>query len=291
MLKRQAPLLMSSISDRISVCQVDPSLTIVDAGGYSIDCHFRNPDILIVTFPSLAPVRAALAKDEPAWGKNFVAHRGYSAFHVKTNANCWYRRPELREAFGIMRGKGLFNGFKKIVTYGGSMGGYGALAYAGLCGATHCLALNPQTWLGPSVRTWENRFHVADEQSWVEGDLDVNEGIASVCNLVTACDPWEKRDAHHIEMISHPRHTKLHIPFVGHRTPKHLQDMKQLAWLFDIVVDDRLDLGEFYNRMRGRRMLQAWQNNISERINGSSWRQNVLSRHFSDQEGPIAPIG
>lgn len=256
--------------------------------GYSVEWLDRGSKTLIVTFPSASKEYPASIRDAKAWGREFVARRGYSALHVKTDQNCWFRRPALIAFFRQARQAGLFSGFTRIMTYGGSMGGYGALAYAGRCNATHCLALNPQVRLGPTVRDWENRFRGADRQDWAHPDADVNLTLPAVPRVVTVYDPYLTRDRRHIEMIRHDSLLKLHVPFVGHRVPDQLQRLGQLAPLFDATIEDRLDEGDFYRGIRGRRELPIWRAITVARATSraSACRQAILSRDLP--EGAIA---
>lgn len=256
--------------------------------GYSVEFLDRKSDTLIVTFPSASKEYPASIRDSKAWGREFVARRGYSVLHIKTDQNCWYRRPSLTEFFHQARDAGLFGGYRKIMTYGGSMGGYGALAFAGRCNATHCLALNPQVRLGPSVRDWENRFRGADRQDWTRPDADINLTLPSVPRVVVVYDPYLWRDRRHIEMIRHDSLLKLHVPFVGHRVPDQLQKLGQLAQLFDATIEDRLDEGDFYRSIRARRDLPIWRAITVARAasQASACRHAILTRDLP--EGAVA---
>lgn len=174
----------------------------------------------------------------------------------------------------------MFDGYRRVMTYGASMGGYGALAYAGLCKATHCLSLNPQVRLGPSVRKWETRFRPADLQDWQDRRLRVNPSLSGVKHLVTLHDPYLTQDHRHIQMIQQPQHVQLHFPFGGHRMPEQLNHLGLLTWLFDCVIANRLDPGEFTRRIRPRRQLPVWRKLMFDRAGESACRKAILLHHF-----------
>ena len=133
--------------------------------GYALDFHYRTPAALVVAFAARAE-SYPLPGTQPAWGEEFLRKRGVSALHVSPDMSCWYRRPALEVFFTAARDAGLFAAFGTVMTYGGSMGGFGALSFSGLAQAQRCLALNPQIALGPSVRSWERRYPEALAQDW-----------------------------------------------------------------------------------------------------------------------------
>jgi len=64
----------------------------------------------------------------------------------------------LLDFFIQMNKSGFFHGFEQVMTYGGSMGGYGALAYADAVNAGVVLSINPQATLSERLAPWETRF-------------------------------------------------------------------------------------------------------------------------------------
>jgi hypothetical protein len=82
---------------------------------------------------------------------------------VKDTKNQWYNRqlPELGDnvaeiAEGLRR---LTKGYRKISTFGSSMGGYASILYGGLLGAEHIVALSPQTLLREPFPRYNRKIH------------------------------------------------------------------------------------------------------------------------------------
>ncbi len=226
--------------------------------GYVVDYLARGTGTrLVVTFSARMDSYPD-ARDVQHWGEGFVRKRGVSALHVQPLQSCWYRGRTLESFMQAARDAGLFAAHDRVMTYGGSMGGFGALSFAGITGAQAVLAMNPQTRLGPSVRDWETRFVDADAQDWTHPLCDIPQQAARVELPVLVYDPWLRPDRRQAELAGLTQAVHLHVPFAGHRTPGHLQHMGMLGSLFDQCMEGRVDRADFHLRVRARRSLVAW---------------------------------
>lgn len=245
--------------------------------GYTLDLNVRAPESLVVTFDPRSDTYPPSATRDP-WAGTYVQRRRLSGLHVKPDQSCWYLRPCLAEFFQDAREAGLFDAFGQVMTYGGSMGGFAALAYAGLTGARRVLSMNPQINLGPSVRSWETRFTTAVDLDWTQPICDVAAHVKAVETLAVAFDPYDRPDRRHAEMIGAPQMIALHVPFVGHRIPAHLQRMNLLNDLFTQTLAGQIDMPAFFRGARERRSLLRYKRVMLSFAKGKAARVERLER-------------
>lgn len=226
--------------------------------GYAIDYVFRSRRGLVITFDHMQAADVAIPGKRLGWGHAFIAKRGLSALHVKPLTNCWYRRPSIEAFFTAFGDSALPGVFETVMTYGGSMGGFGALSFARLARARRCLALNPQIHLGPSVRDWETRFDIALKQDWTGPLCDVARQIEGVETVAIAYDPWHAPDRRHVELLGDARIVRLRLPFVEHNIPYHLVGMKIAGPVFDACLDGTITEAMFRDLARARRSLPRY---------------------------------
>ncbi|MFC3170285.1 hypothetical protein [Paracoccus fontiphilus] len=247
--------------------------------GYSVEFHDRGLERLTVTFIARMPEKwKKPATARKGWGYEFLQKKGTSALHVKSDRNTWYRLPSIRNFFEDANSVGFFSAFEHTMTYGTSMGGYGALAFAGIVGANACLSYNPQINLGQSVRSWETRFSSAMQYSWDDPTFNLNDQIRDVKLPVVVYDPYYKLDRKQVELLSGGHVIKLRVPFVGHHMPDHFRALGLLNWMYSECESGEVDKHEFYRRVRERRHLLRYRNVMLSAANGNIHRYNRINR-------------
>ena len=82
-------------------------------------------DVCFVTFTSLG--RGHIH----GFGEKFLGPRGLSAFHFISKWDHWYQPASVLQGIRVVKALIDERGFSHVVTYGASMGGYGAAAYSG----------------------------------------------------------------------------------------------------------------------------------------------------------------
>ena len=78
----------------------------------------------------------------------------------------WYRRKEFHKLIEAVQNKGIFESFTRRITYGSSMGGYAASAYASLLNADLAVLINPISTLNKEKSGFETRFKRAKLADW-----------------------------------------------------------------------------------------------------------------------------
>ncbi|MEP2785098.1 MAG: hypothetical protein ABJO67_07325 [Pseudoruegeria sp.] len=246
--------------------------------GYACDLIIRDPSQLIVTFDFMQGPQAAPARDRVGWGHLFLEKLNLSALHVKPDINCWYRKPGVARFLETAQHAGLFSAFSLVMTYGGSMGGFAAMSFAEVTQARRCLVLNPQSSLGPSTQSWDKRFPEAWAQNWGGPYCDLAARTKNLERLVAVYDPYMTADRAQADGITHPRLSRLHLPFVGHSIGSHLQSMGALYAVFQQCLTGDIDTQDFYRRARQRRRLKRYKNIMTKRAVDRGCSQEKIKR-------------
>lgn len=228
---------------------------------------------LVVTFEPAGAPRERPDGSRPGWGATYLYRKGVSHLAIKPKVVDWYRRGGLIEAITEMRERDEFAPFSRIITYGASMGGYGALAFAGVLGADAVIALNPQSTLNRKLVPWENRYGAATREDWQGPLMDAALECGAARDVYVVVDRWFDIDRKHIDRL--PRHNLhvLNVPFVQHRMPAHLVAMKAANMLVEGVITDSFDATQFRRAVRARRDLKKY--------------FNVLDQHPRVQKSPL----
>lgn len=142
------------------------------------------------------------------WGDGFARSAGLNAIGIMGDSN-WFPEAALHAALPALRP--AITG--EITTYGSSMGGYGALRYARLLGATTALAFAPQISIDPADVPWDRRWPRHFNPALHAGMRIRAEHLPPQAAAVF--DPHEHLDARHAALLP-PACTRLALPFSGH---------------------------------------------------------------------------
>jgi hypothetical protein len=216
---------------------------------------------LVVTFEPMGR-RKTFGEGREGWGMRFLQGLGYSVMAVMIKDCDWYRQADLAAFFAQMQARGFFRSFAKVSTYGGSMGGFAALAYADAVSADIVLSLNPQASLAAAFAPWESRFPFVDRRQWQDGLNNAAGGFKRVRQAYVIYDPWLALDAKQVQLLvaDNPALVRLKVPAVGHGMPKWLAEMGLLKPTVGAILAGQFCLADFYQQARKRRTLRRyWQ--------------------------------
>ncbi len=231
---------------------------------YTVDVLLRPARQLVVCFDHAGIAENNPKRTRPGWGFRFVReHTDMAGIFVKPTRSHWFRPPGLHELCATLERTGFFRPYDGVMTYGGSMGGYAALAYADAFRADRVLSLNPQATLSAALVPWETRFPQGRAQEWDSFPQNAAQGCRTPARVVVAFDRRCAEDAAHVDLLDIPAMTELNIPFVGHGVPYHLRKMGLLERLFDDVAQDRFDIAQWRRLVRARRDLDDYKARIA----------------------------
>ena len=213
---------------------------------------------VVVTFPHAGP---PTMNADLAFGEVFLRRKGIDAYHVINAKVDWFQSPDIMRALAAIRAD-LPPG-RRIVTYGSSMGGYGALLGSGPLGAAAVLAAAPQFSI--------DRAAVPDEVRWKDHAArigpfihQIEDHISRDARIYTLHDP-RNYDERQINMFApHPHWTHLRLPYSGHTPLMVLQQSGVLTELILDICHDRMDPAAWRARLHGvRRQSRAYWRVIS----------------------------
>ena len=197
------------------------------------------------------------------WCSVLFRRWGVSHVSVKPKVVDWYRKPDLLAALLDLRSNGFLALFDRVITYGGSMGGYAAIAYADILQADTVLAINPQTTLSPDLVPWENRFSIGLNEDWSTTESDAAANCLAVRSLYVVVDRRFHMDWGHVVRLSGHNLKVLNLPFLRHHLPAHMVGMKVLMPLLQSVLQGDADVSEFHRGAKRRRDLAVYYDNLA----------------------------
>jgi hypothetical protein len=108
---------------------------------------------IVVTFDSYTDARHL---DRSGFAEHFLHSRQIDAIHIISRDNDWYQYPELPQAAKVVAE--ITSQYGRVVAYGSSMGGYAAIRFGAMVGATTAVALSPQYSIDPRSVPFETRW-------------------------------------------------------------------------------------------------------------------------------------
>lgn len=211
-------------------------------------------DTLIVTFENLDDV-AGRDADRLPWGHGFVTGNGWSMLGVMAHRWTWYRDEAVFDFFDGLRDDGFFDGFRRVVFYGASMGAYAAATFARAAPGATVIAISPQATLSRQTARWETRYHRVwwRDFSAASRYAYAPDGATTASRLWLFHDPGEPLDAMHAALFRGDNILRLDCPNMGHRIASLWLQMGVLKEIVTGCVEGDLDRTGFYRLMRRRR--------------------------------------
>lgn len=234
--------------------------------------YVENGDTLIVTFENLDHVFENSDEKMP-WGFDFVEKRGWSMLGMMAHGWTWYRDETVYDFFDRLRDQGFFDGFKRVVFYGASMGGYAAAAFSAACPGATVVVISPQATLSRQDASWETRYHKA----W-KRDFSTRYGFAPAMigtaeKVFLFYDPLSPLDAMHAALFRGENVIKFRCRYFGHRIASMWTRIGVLKPIVEQSIAGTLTEPNFYKMLRGRREDARYQREMLDRLEkkGRPW--------------------
>ncbi|WP_374568522.1 sulfotransferase family 2 domain-containing protein [Ideonella sp.] len=244
---------------------------------HQVDYLPGDSGVLVVTFEPAAATKVEPDLDRPVWGQTFLRRRGHAVLGVKRESSDWYRDPELHRLFRALQAAAWFAGFRQVMFYGPSMGGYAALAFAACAPGCTVLAMHPQSTLAPD-RIWFDQRFAARAKRWRGDFVDGIDGAAVATRVYVCFDPWQIKDRLHVQRLPPHNRVDLRLPYVGHATSQSLQRLGLLGSVFDQALAGTLDAAGFKRMARERVRLAEYQFRLAERGVWKPRRLHILGK-------------
>lgn len=252
----------------------------VDVGAYVIEGHIFSTDRLVVAFEHAQMGRGQNDFFREGWGARMFRKEQRSYLCIKAKTMDWYQGDGLSETFAELRDSGFLGQFDARMTYGGSMGAFGALVFARQLQADTVLAVSPQTTLNKHKAPWEWRFKEARAQSWTGPNSDAVGQTEAARRVICVYDRRMLNERRHVERLDLSNVIHINTPFMGHGVSHPLNTLDANKPLLSYAYGETDDLMPFWRALRGRRTLPRYYSAIhrKKRIKETPWMLDVLDR-------------
>lgn len=208
--------------------------------------------LLVVSFPSY---RTHQSFANRGFAERWLAEHRISAVEVKASWNHWMQVPDTEPAMAAIRA--IAGGYRRVVTYGSSMGGYAAAGCSAAVGAHAVVAISPQYSIDPAKTGWDRRWlpyarTILDRGGFIRDDMATQLAPAAALHIVS--DPWNP-DARHTALIE--RHSRrpegLLALGCGHSAAAGLRDFGLLGSCAVSLLRGTDSIGHWRRQLRARR--------------------------------------
>ncbi len=184
-------------------------------------------DTVVVTFNEMGFVR----NGTQFWGDEFLFKQGVSAIGIVTPRPNWYPPRDMNEVIpAVLR---QIAG-RRVITYGHSQGGYGALKFSARLRATVALCFCPQWTIHPDdVRTFDSRTTPYFDAELGNGVHLVPEDVCPRSFIFY--DKMDPADARHAAILSrYPGVYPVIVPFALHDTIRIVSEGRGASSLINL---------------------------------------------------------
>ncbi|RWR08536.1 hypothetical protein [Paenirhodobacter populi] len=190
--------------------------------------------------------------ENPRYGDGFLQKVGATGVFFTTKGDHWWQTREMPGAIEAANRATL--GIRRRVTYGQSMGGFGAACFAQDLGAEY-LVTAPQL----SIRTSEAKLH----QVWMDGFASRERVYPNAARRMSGAtgsiiyDSIHPMDTTHANLLKGlpGKHRRLIVPLASHFVPRTLTEMGVLSSIIsDLIVTPNADLAQHRREIRCRRL-------------------------------------
>ena len=187
---------------------------------YVISQLFDDDDV-VITFNN----RGDLCGGDRFWGDSFFEKSGISAIGICATSANWFPPEDMERAIEAIHDA---IGARSVITYGSSMGGYGALKFSRKLNAQTVLAFSPQWSINPEAcGSYTYQYTEYYDKSLRNGDPILEHDLQGRCFIFL--DNYEVPDIQHAERIidmsktaSNTSCERVIAPFTWHGTVFHL---------------------------------------------------------------------
>lgn len=224
--------------------------------------------------------------DRPAFGEEAFAQAGISAIHVVNRRNSWYQEPEWREMVAAITRAAT--PYRRVLAYGSSMGGYAALRFGKMIGATTALAISPQYSLHPGKADFDTRWAKALRGNRWQPELAGP--LPADLPAVVVYDPAHALDRRHVGLIACEMPVRrIALPYSGHPSGGYLAECGLLRPLVLGVLAEQADFTALLRAARDHRRNSTSYFVALARVAGlRSPERAITFAHRALQLGPTA---
>ncbi|MBE9606592.1 hypothetical protein IAI18_17140 [Acetobacteraceae bacterium H6797] len=219
---------------------------------------FDGPDLRLVYVPAekRGPLVVTFSPlvhqdfDPPVgFGQEFFAKRGLACLCFISAWPHWWQVPDIEKALSIARE--VVRQHSRVITYGSSMGGHGALLHSRALGATTVIAAAPQFSIDPAKAPFERRWRHRASKLTFNWD-DMKAGLAPKARKYIIYDPLSI-DRKHVQRLRSPRIIRVGLPFSGHAPLAYLSHIGLLSDTILSMIGNKFSLLSLKEAVRAQR--------------------------------------
>lgn len=221
--------------------------TLFRSGNLLVKAARRPGEDCVVTFDSYTDDPKL---DRLAFGEEAFAQAAVPAIHVVNRRNSWYQEPEWR---GMVAAVAAATApYRRVLAYGSSMGGYAALRFGKMIGATAALAISPQYSLHPGKADFDTRWAKAVRGNRWQPELAGP--LPADLPAMIVYDPAHTLDRHHVDLIAREMPVqRIALPYSGHPSGGYLAECGLLRPLVLDALAGNSDFTALIRAARGHR--------------------------------------
>lgn len=198
---------------------------------------------VVVTFMHWHPNPS---KHLPGFAETLLSAQGVAAVHITCTDNVWYQYPEMRYLGALL--EPVLGLYERRVSYGSSMGAYGALMFSGLIRSDIVIALSPQYSIDPAKAAFDKTWlHIRRTLAFCCDDLTE---FPSPAKTYVLYDPAHI-DGTHAAAIAREREVKLlPVPGANHPATEFLHQIGMLKQVVTGLISGSFDEAAFFRDLR-----------------------------------------
>jgi len=191
------------------------------------------------------------------FGEAFLDKERLSAIHFISKWSHWWQPDEVREAAEVARSLIKRSNFQDVITYGASMGGYGAALYSRAFEASRVVMIAPQYSIDPRKMPKEKRWIAEARKIGDFPDDDMNQAISRSAKKFIVYDPVSDDMDHVARYLRYDNVVEVVTPFAGHVPGLVLNEIKIFKKTILGLFDEKFDRVTFSREYRATRR-QSW---------------------------------
>lgn len=201
----------------------------------------------VVTFPHAVKDSGF---EEAAFAQSYFALKSIPVVHIRSNQSNWFQDDEIFDVTKAVRAH--LKSAAQIVSYGASMGAYGALLTSKALETDKVIAIAPQFSIDRAMVPWETRWKNAARKIG-PFKYDVNDFVSQEVEKYVVYDPLSA-DQSQIDMFqTDDTWQMVRLPLASHQVLQYLLDTKSLPLLMQDLFDGGPHVDTLLNSARAAR--------------------------------------
>lgn len=218
------------------------------------DVLFDGEHLQVVHFPGTSDwtlltfdIMHARASGRTAFAATLAVKNSINLIGIVPKYPCWYPAEEIKRLRHVVRR----NSRGKVLAYGASMGGYGALKYGRTLRADAALAFSPQGSISPHIIGRKDPRYLSHYREDLHRKMEITR-----CNVLrrsfVVIDPAMRLDMFQLGLIKDKgRLNKIQLPFTGHQCVRAMASSEIATRVFEATLAG--DRNEIARALRSNR--------------------------------------